>query len=191
MTLPVANLLPPKGRHARRLKVRAQRWALGLGGAVAVVTLAQLAPGPALAEAEVTLEVRRVGAVSSTERLRAEVSDLRRRLADINRRTTDAGLLSDRPDWSIVMALLADRAGDRLALDSCGIIPIEHGAYRISASGRAPSQAEVSSFILSLEEPGIFDAVELVESRREAGEAGEVVRFQVECRLADRVGGKP
>ncbi len=189
MSLPRVNLMPSKRTAARRVRARVRRWAGVTGVTFASLAMLQLAPGPALAEAEVLLERRRVDASSTADRLRTENAELRRRLLDTRRKVAEASQLSDRPDWSIVLALLASRTGDRLSLETCEVTPLPGKGHRIAASGRALTQGEVTRFVLDLEAPGLFNTVELTRSRRDSAEGRDEVRFEIECVLLDDAKG--
>jgi hypothetical protein len=127
--------------------------------------------------------------------------------------------ISEQPDWSALMALLAAKAGDEIVLKTCLVRPrdLDHavasprsqgqgavdgatGATQpppaepsmvLGLSGLGLSQAAVSQFILRLEGTRLFAKVTLIDTSRASFERMDVVGFRIECSLDEPTGGGP
>lgn len=190
------NLLPESLLVRRAARRRVRLWAVG---AAAAATLSVLAAGAyAVSASTPTLQW--------TESLHAE----RAKVADLNlvveQRSRDIGALSRDlqmrmritacPNWSGLLAAIADRVGPRARLDRFVLQPKrEPGAdesapataYLLSLSGLTESTKTLSELLLRLEGLAVFERVELVASTTERDKDDrERTRFEVFCLLQDQ-----
>jgi Tfp pilus assembly protein PilN len=193
------NLIPVSWLDARRRRKRVRLWAGG--GSIYALALC----GVLLAHANIgagdsqplTEEIGaiRARAQQSSQAAMAVQRDLARAKGVLNA----SQAVSDQPDWSIVLALLARRLGDEAMLRRVDLRPIAgatpspsaagagcQAPYLLKLSGCGRSPEAVSRFVLALERTGTFDQVKTIKASREPFQEIEVVGFQVEC----AVGGK-
>jgi len=114
--------------------------------------------------------------------------------------------LANRPDWSVLLALLAELRGDSVVLSRCTLDaasnpnlstaesdtgdPLQQArraGFELELEGVANSQASVSQFVLDIESTHLFSEVVLVETSRTEVRKRDVVAFQVKCTLSDSV----
>jgi hypothetical protein len=207
-----ANLIPAGRRQAKRRRARTCVWA-GACTAYAVVLLAGYGVCQALwggTDRGVDEELRKAGTAAQTsarQTLALNRSLERARLAlQANR------AVGSQPDWSALLALLAQNLGDELVLNHCRLKPARvlpaatpagsaEGTpaspaekprhFALEIEGYARSQAAVSQFVLRLEGTGLFNQVRLVKSNREPFLVGKAVAFRVECSLGPRKRASP
>ncbi len=192
------NLIPARRRLARERRTRVQWWAgalaayaLALGG-----VYAWLARGSAPDhdwDAGIALARREAEAAREDARL------LRAEAAREESAMHAAASVRAQPDWSMLFALIARTAGDAIWIESAALGPPAprpdspavgksgpasgSRAMILSLAGLGESQEGVSSFVLGLEETGLFGSVRLLETRRQAHNERAVMAFRVECLL--------
>jgi Tfp pilus assembly protein PilN len=192
----------------RRLGAVVTVYAAAVLAAYAACYALQDGEGPRLL-AEARGEVDRLGVAHEEMRsLRHQIADARRKLADAQTRTK-------RPDWSLLLAMLAGHVSEELILERCVLRPVRPappdggsparpGAapgeptpggqvdrYLLELTGLARTQTAVSRFILRLEKSGLFQEVRLVKTHRRDFRDAKVVGFRVECSLSGQGGDAP
>jgi hypothetical protein len=135
-----------------------------------------------------------------------QTRSLRFEAAEVSRKLADARTAHQHPDWSLLLAMLADSLADEVVLERCSLAPAEktedaaaadrlaqasptdffNQRFRFELGGYARSQMAVSRFTLRLEKAGLFDQVRLVKTSRQSFLGGEAVAFQLECLLDGR-----
>src|SRR5579884_4102429 len=170
------NLIPAPRRDAkrrRRLMRRCAAWCAAYAVAVAAASVASLAlwPGPTeqdhknLEQARHQIQQKQHAVAAAHARLAAAKLTL-----DAERR------VAGQPDWSILLVLLADKAGDQIVLKGCKFQPVPGDVklastggttVTIETNGVGRSQLSVSQFVLRLEKCGLFSKVALVDTHRE------------------------
>ena len=182
MSTVCVNLVPVARREARRRRARGRAW-LAAG---AVYLLCWLAAGT----------VARAGGSGGEQRLLREHALTQTRVDEASADATALGRELDRvmlelraqravgrqPDWSLLLALLSGTLGDEVVLRSVDLEGRPPG-FVLAFLGLAQSQADVSRFVLRLEEISLFESVKLVDARREPFLDGHAVRFGIECVL--------
>ncbi|MHC4448085.1 MAG: PilN domain-containing protein [Planctomycetota bacterium] len=182
------NLIPIERREARRRRARTRLW-VGVG-----TTYGSLWMGAAVAAVVVF--------TTDNRSLRAELADVAREVDQSE--VTTGGLRDDlveakaaleasravgtQPDWSVLLALLADSLGEDVVLRSCKLTPLgsRDGAgevIKLEVGGLARSQQAVAQVILRLEETPLFRSVKLIDTRREPFRDAHAVAFRAECIL--------
>lgn len=193
-----ANLIPARRIQARRRR-RCIRWWGAVCGAYAAVLAAAGAGGMLVRGAAADDVAGRIAALDA--RIQAKVASLTAVQQELSQRRVVLRVneaVSDQPDWSILLALIAAKVGDGVALETCALTPQKPPAnadgkpgtsapavFKLSVRGFGRDQAAVSAFVLGLEESGLFDRVKLVETRRTPLLAGVAVAFTVECELVE------
>jgi len=206
----VADLLPAHRREARQRRLLRRRWMCGAGafaGAVVLSGLVLASIMPANADLSASELARINDSVARTQRSIAEVEP---RLVD-TQRTLRANLsVSGQPDWSVLLALLADVAGEDIVLSRCKLepqAPPVEGAvepkgsaaaggapgrpvpeqtepkYVLDLSGLARNQTQTSQFVLRLEQMGLFERVRLVNTSTSQIKDTQLSSFQLTCDL--------
>ena len=98
-----------------------------------------------------------------------------------------ASIASDHPDWSIVLAMLAQSRGDGVKLEQVSMTPVtgKSRGMMFKVTGVGATRIEVASFVANLEEQGLFDSVVAVETRaKERGESREY-SFELSCEISE------
>jgi hypothetical protein len=108
------------------------------------------------------------------------------------------------PDWSVLLALLAQNLGDGAALKRCELKPVyaaasaapvvggapahvfmpgEGVAISLKVSGYGQTVADILQFAQGLERAAIFDQIRLVRTDKEPLLSGTAIGFDMECLL--------
>ncbi|GJQ30590.1 MAG: hypothetical protein HBSAPP03_24740 [Phycisphaerae bacterium] len=195
--IPSINLLSRRRKELLRRRHRVRLWSLTLGFYVMGLVVAwsayatgmrTLSPAEALADVQVRLDAR------ETERKILE-KDLAKLRAQID--LIDA--VTDHPDWSHLLRLIARANGEEVALQRLTItmnpgaagmkgsdLPVR-GPWSVAMTGVAPSQRTASEFVARLERLGVFQTVTLTETRERADPdaSSAQVDFSVSCALGN------
>ncbi|MEE9211281.1 MAG: PilN domain-containing protein [Phycisphaeraceae bacterium] len=199
------NLIPTPRRDARKRRVHTQR-CLVLCVAYTVVLVAVFAACRitwADADHAVTDELN--DAAHQIAGSNRAIAALQSQLADARRTLAADQAITQQPDWSLLLALLANTLSDDVVLRSCQLEPNQdptaknqrssnqaqhvgasvsgRRSYTLRVSGLGRSQAAVSQFVLRLEQTELFGRVALINTVREPFLAGQAFGFQLECEL--------
>lgn len=138
-----------------------------------------------------------------------QVAALRATIEKAQQANIAAASVTDAPDWSRLFEVVALRLGDDVVLGQCSIAAAQDAAPTsisveargtTSAAAAAPkgpvarhmvlhlsgygrSQAAVADFVLCLEELGLFEQVQLLQTARTVTSDGTAVSFSVDCPL--------
>ena len=124
-----------------------------------------------------------------------QVQVLAEELDQAQRKLQMAQSVGQQPDWGSVLKVVAQNLGDQIVLDGCrlrkpppvGESPANtdssDGSFLLELSGCAKAQADVSAYLLRLEQTGLFGKVKLVKTARELFLGQQAVVFQLECTL--------
>jgi Tfp pilus assembly protein PilN len=115
----------------------------------------------------------------------------------------------DQPDWSLLLALVAQSLNEDVVLKQCDLVPgPTPGAPESTAAGRPPEGAgptesaavptfrtagygktmeAVLQFAQALERTGLFDQIRLVKTAPEAFLSGTAIGFQLDCALGQKM----
>ena len=109
--------------------------------------------------------------------------------------------VSNQPDWSVLLVLLASELDDDVVLRQCKLTPqVKNGSsagskdidalsgqkdqtYLLTLVGYGRTQAAVSRFILDMEQTGLFEQVKLIQTNREHFLSDNAVAFNAQCLL--------
>jgi Tfp pilus assembly protein PilN len=208
------NLIPTARREAKRRRLRLRRWL-----AVCIVYAAALTAAAVFCYAAWGADaselsrriVRTDGQIHAATR--AIAADRKALEQDRLRLQANRTVVSQ-PDWSTLLALVADGLGPEIVLRRCslsleaekqGALPVadaegpsqaelvatgkEHYVLRLNGLGR--SQAAVWQFVLGLEKLQLFDHVHLIRTGREPFLTGKAIAFELHCPLAADGGHRP
>ncbi|MFZ4572861.1 MAG: PilN domain-containing protein [Phycisphaerales bacterium] len=178
------NLIPRARREETERRRRVLTWAASLG----VYALALAVAGSAARTFAVPAERERNELDRVREALRLKDAQLREAnsaCAKVESRLAAPRQISARPDWSVVLRLVAERRGELLVLDSIAVSQSgsDGSAARVEIAGSGATQRAASEFISALEQLGLFSSVKQVESRTRIIEGRQVVGFQLVCTL--------
>jgi Tfp pilus assembly protein PilN len=191
------NLIPPHRRKARAKRVRLRGWiTINVGyafvlGLVFISVYAQSFTSK-LPAAELTAIDREV------DQAKNQLSAVRSAIAHAQQIAASSRDLSDQPDWSRLLAPLANSQGNEIVLGECDLSAIKDDAAKTKSHadrmslhlvGLGRSQWAVAQFMLRLEAMGLFDHVNLVQSSREQFMQSDAVKFELNCPLRGRMGG--
>lgn len=125
--------------------------------------------------------------------LQSQVASLKTDLIEADRQLAGARVLSERPDWSTLLRLVALAAGPDVVLNDFSLgttsPTIEAGAW-VTVGGIATDPWTVSSFALRLEDTGLFDRVKIESSRREPLGDRAATGFVMRCELLEAESAK-
>lgn len=206
------NLIPAQRRLNKSRRLWVKRWAIVVAAEAVMVVGVWVA---CLGWGRNTPDLREeLAAVQSKQaRLKRSIELLSPRIRDGAESLKTAVQVYSRPDWSVLLAVLAQQMGDQLVLSRCRLWPQAGGAssgpalaaseqvatvvtdyrtrrFRLELAGVARSQQSVSEFLLRLERSGLFDAVTLVNTHPAEFLSQSATGFEILCTL-DADGAQP
>lgn len=134
----------------------------------------------------------------------------RGQLAQAQETMTSVKAISEQPDWSALMAVVAESTSESVVLNHFDVTPVVEDVPAVQAvsvgkpvsaaqpaprrvvlhlSGLGESQARVADFVLRLEKTNLFEHVNLLHTSRQTLMGQEAVGFELDCPLAGRIGG--
>lgn len=200
MKIKCVNLVPSHRKDARARKSRLRAWSLGGGGYVILLITACGMSYALWGGDQAAVAAQSGRATRQVEEAQRIIAKLQPELAEAQARLDVIRLVSEQPDWSVLLRLLARSATDQIVLTSCKLEEAVNSSKSLarvpttqpdslnrmlSVTGYGRSQAEVSRFVLRLEEARLFDQVSLLKTSREAYGAGEAFAFRIECQLSN------
>ena len=191
------NLIPPYRRQARAKRVRLRGWiavnvgyALVLGlGFISVYAQTYATKLPAAELAATDREI---------DQAKNQLLAVRSAIAHAQQIFASSRDISDQPDWSRLLAPLANSQGNEIVLGECDLSSVKEDAGKTKSHtgrmslhlvGLGRSQSAVAQFMLRLEAMRLFDHVNLVQSGREQFMQSDAVKFELNCPLRGRMGG--
>jgi len=185
-----ANLIPIARQLRNARRARLIRWAFVGGGAATLL---------AGAHGLLQVSAAQSASIDATQRARLENeiaektkagNQLRREIQLVARQVQASRVVTEHPDYSVLLALLSQTASTRITLHQCAIEHPQHGeettknvAPTLRLSGFGASQSAVTSFVLRLEATGVFDQVTLLRSNEQNDVAGATTAFQLDCQF--------
>jgi len=191
------NLIPGPRRHAKACRRLMRMW-VGAAVAWAVVLLAVCALsrgmiGPAPASASSAQDSEKVR--EDTRATRRAILTCERQIAEVRESLQSIQAIGQQPDWSVLLAVVAEKLGEDVVLEACrlqeagtaakaaGDEPSIGGRFLFRLSGLSRTQPGVSEFIMRLENCGLFDQVRIVRTTRQDFLNAKAVAFELECLL--------
>jgi hypothetical protein len=182
------NLIPMARQLRNARRARLIRW-----GVTSAAIIALLAGADGL----LRLNVARSASIDATQcaRLNNEIAEktkaanqLRGEIQMIDRQVQASRVVTEHPDYSVLLSLLSQTAGTQVTLHQCAVDRPQHGEEiarnvppTLRVSGFGASQSAVTSFVLRLEATGVFDQVTLLRSNEQNDVGGATTSFQLEC----------
>ena len=201
------NLIPPARLHAKRMKSRLRLWA-SVSGAYAILVVVAVSSAYALWSEDDRVVRRELEAAALRIRnTTTSVVEARKHLANETAAYQAAQAVEDQPDWSRLLALLAEGLGQDVVLSGCRLQALDDKAgdlmarldqgqggapeslvfgtrqHQLQVTGFGKTRHAVSEFTLRLEKTGLFTVVRCTHSERRPFLDGEAVAFTVECQL--------
>jgi hypothetical protein len=142
-------------------------------------------------------------AAEQIDRNRSALAAAETMLSEAESQLRASRAITDQPDWSQLLALLARKSEGQVVLRACIVRPREmpavaaprpgmpksppaEPAILVNLSGLGTSQGAVSEYALRLESTGLFQRVALLDTTREPIDGLPLVAFRIECTLTDR-----
>lgn len=201
------NLIPTNRRRARQYRTQMRYWIVICGSycVVILVVFAILRTGHAGDSRTHAGELE--GVTEQIQKTNHAIALLRPELAAAQRMLEVTEAVTQQPNWSLFLALLAHQLHGEIVLHGCTLEPDNAAAatqedlnldsndgrigheqdsfiFRVDGMGR--TQATVSQFVLRLERCGLFSQVTLVNTQRQQMWDTDVFRFQLACKLGGR-----
>lgn len=195
-----ADLTPRLYTQRNRTRRVVQRWsvAAALCALVALVSIAleqSRAPDASAARARERLLL----AENRVEQSKAELKSVQRLLKVHERELRAERHLTERPDWSAVLTIVAGQFDRRLVMTGFRLGAAEDSQIRsalgpigadvppdsvwLIVTGVAESNSDVSGLILRIEQLGLFDRVVMTGTQREAFAGEQRIGFTLACRV--------
>jgi len=201
------NMIPPARLQAKRLKTRWRLWA-HLGGAYGILLAVVLSSAYALwSEDDSAVRQELQSASQRIENGSTSIIEERKHLAVTTAVFQTTQVIKDQPDWSRLLALLAEGLGEDVVLSGCRLLALDDQAgdlmahieplqgtsatslafgprqYQLQVTGFGKTRHSVSELTLRLERTGLFASVRCIRSDRQPFLDGEAMAFYVECQL--------
>ncbi|MBP8304845.1 MAG: hypothetical protein KBE04_12050 [Phycisphaerae bacterium] len=201
------NLIPPARLQGMRVKARWRLWA-GVCGVYGVLLAVALSSAYALwGEDKGAVDKQLQSASQRIEAGTASVIEERKRLAHATTAFQASRAVEDRPDWSRLLALVAEHLGPDVVLSGCRLRALDDQAgdlgarleslqggaaaalvfaprqHQLHVTGFGKTRHAVSEFTVRLERTGLFSAVRCIHSERRPFLDGEGIAFTLECPL--------
>jgi len=203
------NLIPRSRYIAQKRTLRGRRWLVGAMAYIALlgaIHLALAVSGARTVNADDQIEALE----AKTQSITNEVAALTAQLEQARSVLQAGRVLSDQPDWSILMALLAKTTQSRIALTEVVLntgagpdarntaaaadsLTCRHAMhdYLLTVRGIARTQIDVAQFAMRLENTRLFDHVMMRKASRTTFAAEEATAFEIDCGLIDGKGAMP
>ena len=184
------NLIPAELRRRRQRQRRIRLSVHATAGYLVLLLLGTLAflggQGTPAADAAARLAIDE----QQIALLQQQTLEHQQALVDVERRLNGALALSDRPDWTTLLRLVAHAAGETILLNQTRVVSRGQGpaaGAEVTLAGIAPDPWSVSRFALRLEDHGLFDRVRIEASRPEPFRDRAATAFVLRCTLEPAV----
>ena len=180
------NLLPPHRIAARRQRRAVRRWVLIDGAYLLLLAVAGAAyawstlGGPDASDSH--------EAATDVTRLNTTLVGLKHQIASLDTQIRSIQEVTDRPDWSLLLAAVARTLGEDIVLNAiegtaATDAPIDGSPQRWVIGGVGLSQGAVTRFVLRIEQLGLFAHVRLAQTAPQGFGTRVGVGFQILCDL--------
>jgi hypothetical protein len=179
------NLIPMARQHAKLQRKHLRRWAVC--GASYAALLVSACVGARLAWSRDYLANAALLSQSGSRiaELNGTLHRVQQQLAAVQATRHAAQAISDQPDWSILLAILAGSSGDDVVLREVRLNADASSKQDLllSLRGFGTTQPAVSQFVLRLQDTKLFDEVKLLRTGREPILAASAVTFEISCQI--------
>ena len=192
-SVPYVNLVPDRIRSQRRQRRLVAKWC---GAVVATVCLVGI-PGvyiggnAVLSESVMGTQIERVRHQLTTNE--NELPKLQSRISVLDEKRQTLDLVRNRIDWQSLFGHIVRVSNDQIhftALKAKGGGVEGTDPMTIEINGIAASQTDTRSFVVELENLGLFDVVELTKTQRDDLGEMEVIEFQIMTKVGQAGGGQ-
>lgn len=185
------NLVPAARREAASSRRRIRLWAGALACYTMLVCLGLVAARVAWHRDDAPLHAQLSANTATIQSKQMRLARTRQELDRIRALLDANRAVGQQPDWSVLLAVLADTIGEDVVLDHCAVeptggtkVPVDASAgIRLELAGFGRSQLAVSQFVLRLERSTLFSRVTLLDTHREPFLADDAIAFNIECSL--------
>jgi len=195
------NLIPANRRAAAARDKRIRTW--GVVGAGYALVLLGVCGALAADSGEIrTASQAALKAQQRLDKVELEVTKATGTLAATRVQLEAARAVGKHPDWSRLLAAIAELKGDRVALTqlelgSVGVAPeaaeskpeaksaAKARAYTLRIAGLAEEAKDASAFVAALEASQVFDEVLLQEAKSSRFSDREIVTFRIGAQLRE------
>jgi Tfp pilus assembly protein PilN len=187
------NLIPSRRREAKARKAHLLKLTTGLAVYGLALLGAYLLCTHSVASGSRPLDSESMTVAARLNAANCRVMVLTEELTLAQQRMQAGRAIGQQPDWGSLLKVLAQNLGDRIVLDSCQLrkVPLvgeslppddaSNEPLLLELSGWANAQADVSAYVLRLEQTGLFGEVKLVKTNRQSFLDRQAVAFQLEC----------
>ena len=180
--MPTLNLIPEEVRIYRAKQIYMRRWITAIICVLFFVGMpgAYIGASAVLTDPGMSLQIEKVR--EKYEKDQAAIPVLRAQLAKNELMESTNAIVERRVDWSQLIDLLKQAAGQEIRFSSLSILGAglaEDQDIELGIVGYATSQTSARSYLLQLEQMGIFDFVELSDTSRETISDHELIKFEV------------
>ena len=203
------NLIPAFRRDAKRRRRHLKLSALACGAYAVLLAFGLLAAhvmwegGAGAAGGAAALEQQLAAADEDVRRLTRDAEQARAELTRARASLEASRTIGGQPDWSVLLALLAETTGEDVVLRSVSVVPpltatAPAGPTAAGAGPTAPApevvlelagvgqtQLAVSRHVLRLEQTGLFARVTLLDTGREPFLNSPAIGFRLQCAFGD------
>lgn len=189
------NLVPQARRFTIRRRIRLRSWIIGGVAYVALLIIAYTTCYLEWQDEEDSTQYQIELVTEQINHTNKVILNIRSKLVDRSRALHASRMLSETPDWSAMLRLMADTLGDDIVLSHCGLLKSERSIRTqaegqaggplliLQLSGFAHAQAEISQFALRLEQTSLFEEVNVM-MKREPFRGEPAISFTLNCFIA-------
>ena len=200
------NLIPIHRRNARRRRVRLRRWVAGAAAYAILLVIGYGACRTVWATGgDLTAELD--DTAGQIDLANEAIAALGKEMAQARLMLGASQRLVNQPDWSVLLVLISETLDDKIVLKRCRLQPLAEqrpgqgptgyndartpgippsqmpNAFVLALNGYGQSSEDVSSFVLRLEQTGLFAQVTVRHTNREPFLANEAIAFELVCTL--------
>ena len=181
-TVPHVNLVPMRLRNQRRTQRLIWGWcgAVGVTACLVGIPSVYLGLNAKLSDSVMGGQIERVRSQLATNQ--SEVPRLQARIAVLEEQRQTLDLVRNRIDWESLFGHIVGVSDSQLhftSLNATGGGVEGTDQLTVRMKGIAINQTAIRSFVVELESLGIFDKVELTNTRRDTVAEQEVVSFEI------------
>lgn len=207
------NLIPMARLEQRRRRRRIRQWFAASAAYLVLLLLVYAALLMVWGRGNRTLADQLSDARAQVVQTQQAIDELVPALTAAQMNLEASRAVSVQPDWSLLLALLAQECGEDVVLNRVGLtkIPddpstepsaaaavpangvttdapapgaaIKRPRFKLEVHGFALNQQAVSAFVLALEQTQLFNWVKLDRTSRQAFGTGNAIAFRVECEM--------
>ncbi|MFC1635701.1 PilN domain-containing protein [Planctomycetota bacterium] len=201
------NLIPPARIARRKRKAKIHLWMVICGTYLISLTVLALSTHAFWRDTDDSTIEELAFTTQRIEGYNSKISELQKILTQAKSELEAGRVISCQPDWTKLLILVGDELKEEIVLGNCQLVTgsrssgnmtntlqdlpsssspqkyLAERQYKLELNGYGRTQTSVSQFVLRLEQMGMFDAVELINSRRQTFLNHEAVTFRIESSI--------